>query len=276
LEDWYGWVSSRQNYECSSYDERLCEEDGTIEHPETGVTANEACCVCGGGTLLEEPEELLECTDWEDWVTGEGYTCRDWTVDDSTCEKTDYVDRDGNSVQDACCVCGGGDDVESVSFEPEEVEPEEPEELEPEEPEELEPEEPEELEPEEPRTVEPEEPEEPRTEAPLTEEPRTEAPRTEEPRTTVENVETAPGSEGTTTQEPDTQTQETDNNMGDQESTEPESTLLGDQDPAFSSANEEDVAGSSTNFMSFDHAYRLTHPLVIWVACVLMAFGLEN
>jgi len=92
-----------------------------------GVTAFEACCACGGGSVPTPspppaPTPASTCTDWSNWSDTEGSTCCTYSFsryctpdggegsgwDHSAWGPiTDYAD-DYGSAYDACCACGGG------------------------------------------------------------------------------------------------------------------------------------------------------------------------
>ena len=69
-----------------------------------GKTANQACCVCGGGIVST-------CTDnpvgWYD-IDGPTYSCS-WYAQGSNCASfgNSYANF-GKTANQACCVCGGG------------------------------------------------------------------------------------------------------------------------------------------------------------------------
>lgn len=70
-----------------------------------GLTANEACCDCGGGTTTPP-----RCNDTPGWVDSFGDSCR-WYEGNSVdrCFIEGYVvGTDGQTANEACCVCGGG------------------------------------------------------------------------------------------------------------------------------------------------------------------------
>merc|ERR1719412_2867761 len=50
----------------------------------------------------------LECVDDLDWVDSYGDGC-DWYVSSDECQDAEeYVDWNGESAKDKCCMCGGG------------------------------------------------------------------------------------------------------------------------------------------------------------------------
>lgn len=97
-------------YDCAWYGQELvgeirCERDGGT-NPNDGKTAQEACCVCGGGKQV--PDE--GCEDKDGWfdVDGPHYDCA-WYGQGTRCiEYGDLYERE-YSANDACCACGGGD-----------------------------------------------------------------------------------------------------------------------------------------------------------------------
>mmetsp|Transcript_6562 Transcript_6562/g.8537 ORF Transcript_6562/g.8537 Transcript_6562/m.8537 type:complete len:703 (-) Transcript_6562:138-2246(-) len=81
-----------------------------------GETANTACCVCGGGTLVDNndgggsPTAPPICTDVPDWHDSDGaeYDC-DFYADDNNCsEYGAEFSNFGYTANEACCTCGGG------------------------------------------------------------------------------------------------------------------------------------------------------------------------
>lgn len=69
--------------------------------PDTGYTAKDACCACGGG-CLNRPVG---------WVDSEGNGC-DWYAQDPSrsCPRFGSSNRNrGFVANEACCVCGGGE-----------------------------------------------------------------------------------------------------------------------------------------------------------------------
>lgn len=81
-----------------------------------GMTANEACCVCGGGVnpgTTVTNTTTTPCTDWqpapgEDWVDLENNACDYYAIlleSDNTCNGSENFNR---TATEACCVCGGG------------------------------------------------------------------------------------------------------------------------------------------------------------------------
>uniref|UniRef100_A0A7S2NYB0 Peptidase S1 domain-containing protein n=1 Tax=Leptocylindrus danicus TaxID=163516 RepID=A0A7S2NYB0_9STRA len=113
------------------YDDGMtkCDLWGDIPDAETElVTANMACCECGGGahtiptpspTLSLEPTKSMAptslCYDIPDWVAEEIFTCDFFHVEfaDTTattlCEFLGEVeDNNGVNAIEACCACGGG------------------------------------------------------------------------------------------------------------------------------------------------------------------------
>jgi len=105
-----------------------CEHFSKIEY--RGKVTYDACCVCGGGIhhstnpskspFSEEPSSNpTECLDEEEWTVGgitdyKGLTCSQITIPNKStdwCEaimaQTDHINF-GKSVNEACCVCGGG------------------------------------------------------------------------------------------------------------------------------------------------------------------------
>jgi len=81
-----------------------------------GVTANEACCVCGGG--VSHPTTVTNtsttpCTDWQPapgdaWLDQESNDCAFYALlleSGHGCNGSEAFNR---TATEACCVCGGG------------------------------------------------------------------------------------------------------------------------------------------------------------------------
>jgi trypsin len=86
-----------------------------------GHTANEACCMCGGGSGGDVDHDVPECVDISDWTDGadgcDEYVDNLWCNSDgseganwlaSWGELADWISSDGRTAADACCGCGGG------------------------------------------------------------------------------------------------------------------------------------------------------------------------
>jgi len=92
---WYGAKAHR----CDTYGD-LYYYAGT-----NGLSASEACCVCGGGTSTQPPR----CDDALGWVDSFNDSCRWYEADANRCTlECDDVGPDGQTANQACCVCGGG------------------------------------------------------------------------------------------------------------------------------------------------------------------------
>eukprot|EP00557_Chaetoceros_sp_GSL56_P013945 CAMPEP_0176484408 /NCGR_PEP_ID=MMETSP0200_2-20121128/4438_1 /TAXON_ID=947934 /ORGANISM="Chaetoceros sp., Strain GSL56" /LENGTH=518 /DNA_ID=CAMNT_0017880879 /DNA_START=71 /DNA_END=1627 /DNA_ORIENTATION=+ len=90
---WYGVSAER------------CDAFGDTAVGTSGLTPNEACCECGGGTTSPPPK----CNDTLGWTDSFGDSCTWYEVFANLCD--DYgttVGTDGQTANDACCVCGGG------------------------------------------------------------------------------------------------------------------------------------------------------------------------
>lgn len=76
---------------------------------ENGVSANEACCECGGGASAN-------CVDDTEWVDSTGDGC-DWYAEGVLrCQLFGGgFENDGLTAQDACCVCQGTTSTTEVS-----------------------------------------------------------------------------------------------------------------------------------------------------------------
>jgi len=108
-------------YDCAWYaldGGEHCGAFASVQDPTFGRTANEACCVCGGGvhysvTTTSTLSTTTECFDWqpspqEDWYDGDGSTCRYYEREllvRATCSESKNF---GMIADQACCVCGGG------------------------------------------------------------------------------------------------------------------------------------------------------------------------
>lgn len=86
-----------------------CDQLGDGFANDEGVTANLACCACGGGTTAGEDDNGDVCSDKPGWNDIVGDTCL-WYANDNNCAQWGLVtDLNGVSANEACCVCGGGD-----------------------------------------------------------------------------------------------------------------------------------------------------------------------
>merc|ERR1712232_1247149 len=86
--EWYGLVSTR------------CADHGS-GHANGGVTANNACCICGGG----ETENPLNCEGYsDDWydIDGPYYDCNWYAVSDRCERYGDSHERLGQTANQAC------------------------------------------------------------------------------------------------------------------------------------------------------------------------------
>ena len=78
-------------------------------HSNFGLTANQACCSCGGGTLRElNPVSCEDSPDnWHD-SDGSQYDCQ-WYSNEDRCTKYGHsYSNFGKTAQEACCSCNGG------------------------------------------------------------------------------------------------------------------------------------------------------------------------
>ena len=100
------WADS-EGYTCAKY----IEEDGWCsaygdDYENDGLTADEACCVCGGGTV---PNCYDLTANGMHWTDSQGYTCIDYSDDNSRCDAFGHMyENDGMTANVACCPCGGG------------------------------------------------------------------------------------------------------------------------------------------------------------------------
>jgi hypothetical protein len=119
-EKWYDPLG--EVYDCVWYAsddaDGFCGQFASVQNPNFGRTANEACCVCGGGvaytvTTTVTGSTTTECFDWqpslqEVWYDGKGNTCEYYVREllvRSTCSESENF---GMMADQACCVCGGG------------------------------------------------------------------------------------------------------------------------------------------------------------------------
>jgi len=123
------WYASGSNY-CANYGD---------DYANFGTTANEACCVCGGGSrgnsptkTTPSPSESIStppsasptevCTDSpEDWhdVNGTDFNCDWYSGGVYRCYYFgDEYENDGKTANQACCVCGGGGNEYDLSSSP--------------------------------------------------------------------------------------------------------------------------------------------------------------
>jgi len=102
------WDSGGEIYDCAWYSVgNRCTTDGN-ENDRLEKNANEACCVCGGGVQLTDPNPNCNDnpSDWHD-LDGPFYDC-DWYGHGKRCEL--YGDDDsysnfGKTAKEACCAC---------------------------------------------------------------------------------------------------------------------------------------------------------------------------
>ena len=101
-----------------------CEEWGGRNPNETsGLTAKDACCVCGGSSDNAEVNERLPsivpsasalptmlCVDVPNWSDAFGDTCLYYNVngEEACLEFGECCEANGYTANSACCVCGGG------------------------------------------------------------------------------------------------------------------------------------------------------------------------
>lgn len=102
-----GWYATNSDLYCGTFAE---------DTPHFGVTANEACCACGGG--VSHPTTVTNtsttpCTDWQPapgdgWLDQENNTCEFYALElesERGCNGSENFNR---TAAEACCVCGGG------------------------------------------------------------------------------------------------------------------------------------------------------------------------
>jgi len=107
--DIQGWVDSSGDNDCAVWEANgWCAYGGGFANQETGKTANEACCFCGGGSTGGGG-----CKDLEGWVDIRSDSCDRYAVNvaDDWCGQfgDSFGNKDtGKTANDACCFCGGG------------------------------------------------------------------------------------------------------------------------------------------------------------------------
>ena len=103
---------------CDWYSETSCSIYGNGYAGASGLTANDACCVCGGGngdgsfptespTISSSP--IVQCFDTANWVDSWGDGCS-WYNSQEVCLTYGgaYAGPSVQNAQQACCSCGGG------------------------------------------------------------------------------------------------------------------------------------------------------------------------
>ena len=86
-------------------------------YPYQGMTSNDACCSCGGGTTVQQHAPSMtpsaapsDCVNEPDWVWsiqgGQQNTCDSVTT--AFCATLSSVWYNGKNANLACCACGGG------------------------------------------------------------------------------------------------------------------------------------------------------------------------
>jgi len=112
-----GWYDGDgPEYDCEWYaSNNGCEDGGGDCCRNDGKTANEACCVCGGGSgsngsITLAPAETGTCEDSpRDWKDTDEDDCTWYAQKDDRCDIFgSYSNNDGKSANEVCCVCGGG------------------------------------------------------------------------------------------------------------------------------------------------------------------------
>mmetsp|Transcript_15843 Transcript_15843/g.24667 ORF Transcript_15843/g.24667 Transcript_15843/m.24667 type:complete len:487 (+) Transcript_15843:395-1855(+) len=101
-----GWHDEDgDEFDCAFYAEGSNCEDYGSQYPYNGMTANDACCTCGGGVDLGAPAD--ECTDVAGWHDAESasFDCV-WYADKENClYYGDLYEYNGMTANQACCVC---------------------------------------------------------------------------------------------------------------------------------------------------------------------------
>jgi len=93
--DWY----SRTEYSCDEFGNLTMFIEDDIER-----TANEVCCVCGGGT--QDCKEFNP--DWTDSHPDASFSCNDYDVHGRCAADGSGLISFGHNANTQCCVCGGG------------------------------------------------------------------------------------------------------------------------------------------------------------------------
>ena len=93
-------------------------------HPQNGLYASEACCLCGGGIHVTKsptatptasptvkpsvsPTIPEQCTDVPGWFWAGVHSCD--VIAPTTCDSiSTFFTHNGLTANDACCICGGG------------------------------------------------------------------------------------------------------------------------------------------------------------------------
>lgn len=142
--DMEGWVDQFGD-DCEWYvTVGECYEDGNYYPDEDGVTAQIACCACGGGSVdgvpyldrCEDFSGFTDCSDdpcssYETWeLDPDEYSYLDDIDEWTTCSRSYLCPNSETSIdaEEACCICGGGTVVESPRDDESEDEPAEPDE----------------------------------------------------------------------------------------------------------------------------------------------------
>jgi len=93
------WVDSK-GYSCSTYTDCSNVNAWAVN----GMSALNACCLCGGGVRKLSNRTELGCKDLHGWVDSQNYTCSDY----GGCQNVEKWGVDRVSAREACCLCGGG------------------------------------------------------------------------------------------------------------------------------------------------------------------------
>ena len=93
------WFAQDHEYRCAEFgDEILLEGNGKNR------TANEVCCVCGGGT--RGCYEFIQ--DWTDSHPDQPYSCSEYDLNGRCAVDGSGLTSFGHNANTECCVCGGG------------------------------------------------------------------------------------------------------------------------------------------------------------------------
>ena len=134
--DYNGWIDVYGGgcdvYEF--YDDPACPQYGSLFPNDDGISGNEACCYCGGGSLKfpslsptssvvpsykyepsvipsTTPSDTRPCYDYIGWIDTWGYGCDLYELyDDPGCpiQGPLWANDDNITGSEACCYCGGG------------------------------------------------------------------------------------------------------------------------------------------------------------------------
>lgn len=116
---WHDNYDSTETYGCDYYAQQPQDCGIVSPNPATqggGISAAQACCACGGGSVGSSPQQLT-CKDktnqdnspWDDGFPSQPYNCQNFAVDQNACQDFGTDMNDGMNANEACCTCGGGE-----------------------------------------------------------------------------------------------------------------------------------------------------------------------